>query len=173
MFILITQSSISSHLHGNFHPALIFYIFYLSVAAEKEYLRMLLCSVQCAHTHTHRCLGTGRGQSWMGPGGAGLGAGRKIGGNNYLHIFHCLISPGRSLADVPQSLPQTSHRLSGCTTAANLPPNFILVRLNSAPTFHMCSFGCQKSSSLNPSCDRLGFLSFFGFYFDCSQHADD
>lgn len=47
----------------------------------------------------------------MGQGQPGHRAGRKIGGNNYLHIFHCLIPPGRRLCNVPQSLQPTSHQL--------------------------------------------------------------
>ncbi len=56
------------------------------------------------YIHIHTCLWGGGGQLQMGHRGAGQGAGRKIGGNNYLHTSQSLISLGKCLTDVPKPL---------------------------------------------------------------------
>lgn len=70
------------------------------------------------HTHTESLGSTG--QSQMGRRGPGQGAGRKIGGNNYLHTFQSLISLGECTTHVPSLHYPTSHQLYSLSTTANL-----------------------------------------------------
>lgn len=118
------------------------------------------------HKHTNAqirtSLGSTTGWSQMGHRGLGQGAGRKIGGNHYLHIFQSLISLGKCHTDASQPSFPPDH--ISCVAflqqsdLAQIHPH--LKMIPSSVTFSQCAAFVTTSLDLCVSCcDRLQGLT--------------